>query len=822
MTSGASRFPRLPRGVERTVRHARELLADGRGVALVGPAGIGKSTIAGRVASDRPAVWAQCLGALTAMPYRPLAHAFGSTFADAPDAVATEVAARLDGRLLVIEDLHWADESTLRVAAQLADRTAVLVTSRSATVIPRPTYDTIDVPPLDPDSADALVADAHPELSPEGRARLIAAAGGNPLMLLHLARGGEVSPTFEAAVAARVRDLPTSVRAGMARLALHGRPVPPGRFGVPAPDASDGVLTVTDAGETWFVHERFAAAILDLLDDAEQRRLRAEVAAASDPADAARHHLALGDLDAAARCALEAADTADLPTRSQLLAIAAEALGERAGDELLLRAADAMITAHRTADARRFAGAVGGDETTRAEAGLHLARAAWLDGDPHGALELAEQALARIAGSGSSVEARLVVERASMLVRTRVGDPAIIAIADEALAAAERAGVGRPMALNTAGLSRSHTGQPGWDDLFRAAAEAARAAGDEEQECAAVYWHVSALGFYGPMAEAAALGREMVARTSRTGPMRWHHHFLGALVLHLTASNQVDDEMLAAARRLLADEPLFRNRPQVELAIAIALADRDRLDEAHEVTDEALRRARHDEERAIICCARCELAYATRDAERMAEALADLAALGTGFFGLNAIAESAALHLALAMPDRYEVPRVTTMLTPVLDVVSIERRAFDLHAAGRTTEAIDTMAKAADAWEARRMRRFARRAVCGPVEIALFAGELDTAARLLERAATSIDPTVEDPSSRRLDGLRRAVARAQVSRWLTDREIEVLVHVAAGLTSKQIAERLGITAATVDSHIASAMRQLGCRTRAQAAAMVVA
>jgi len=314
----------------------------------------------------------------------------------------------------------------------------------------------------------------------------------------------------------------------------------------------------------------------------------------------------------------------------------------------------------------------------------------------------------------------------------------------------------------------------------------------------------------------------MVDRTSRTGPMRWHHHFVGALAIHLTASGVVDDEMLTACRRLLADEPLFRNRAQVELAIIVALADRGQLDDAVAFAADAMRHARNDEERAIICCARCELAFAARNPRLMRQALADLVACGPGFFGLNAVAESAALHLALAMPERYDMPRVATRLTPVLDVVEIEREAVELQTAGRTTDALDAMAKAAEAWESRRLARFSRRAACGAVEIALSAGELDVATRLLERAATQIDPAVNDASARHLDALRRAVSRAQVSRWLTDREIEVLVLVAAGLTTKRIAERLGISASTVDSHIASAMRQLGCRTRAQAAAIVVA
>lgn len=809
------------RELVRSARRARDVIAQGGSVALVGPAGIGKTTLAARVVGDRPAVRAQCLLALQGMPYRPLSHALGATLMGTPDSVATEVANRLDGRQLVIEDLHWADEATVCVALLLAERGRVLITSRS----PLPANDrelcTVEVEPLGPEAADALVAAVHPELSPTDRLRLADAAGGNPLMLIHLAGGGSISPTFEAALAHRVSDLPRHALAGMARLALHGRPIRPGCLDVPDPDEAEGILVETDGGAVWFVHERFASAILDLVGDDDARRLRADVAAASNPADAVRHHLVLGNLDEAARCALIAAEHADPATRSHLLATAVDALGDMATDELRLQAADAMISAHRTADARRFALAVGGDDETMAEAGLQLARAAWLEGDQAEAMRLIEAALARVGGSGSPVEAWVVVERASLAARTRVGDPAILAIADDALAIAERVGVERARALSAAGLARSHTGQPGWDDYFLTAAEAARVDEDVEQECAAVYWHISALGFYGPMSRAVELGTEMVQRTAQVGPLRWHHHLLGALAIHLTASGAMSDDVLAACQRLLAEAPLFRNRSQVELSIVAALADRGSLERAATVAEDAMRHARNDEERAIVCCARCEVGLAARDPRIMAEALSDLADAGAGFFGLNAIAESAALHLALAMPGRYELPQAATRLTPVLDVVEVERHAHQLQLAGRTADAIDAMGRAADEWATRRMARFARRARCGAIEIALAAGDLDVAARLLDGATCALEPGIADVTARRVAALDRSITRAQVSRWLTDREIEVLVLVAAGLTTKQIAQRLGIGAATVDTHIAEAMRRLDCRTRRQAAAIVV-
>jgi DNA-binding NarL/FixJ family response regulator len=55
---------------------------------------------------------------------------------------------------------------------------------------------------------------------------------------------------------------------------------------------------------------------------------------------------------------------------------------------------------------------------------------------------------------------------------------------------------------------------------------------------------------------------------------------------------------------------------------------------------------------------------------------------------------------------------------------------------------------------------------------------------------------------------------------LTARERDVLQAVAEGLPSGQIAARLGISRATVESHIRSAIRRLGVRTRIEAASVL--
>jgi DNA-binding NarL/FixJ family response regulator len=47
---------------------------------------------------------------------------------------------------------------------------------------------------------------------------------------------------------------------------------------------------------------------------------------------------------------------------------------------------------------------------------------------------------------------------------------------------------------------------------------------------------------------------------------------------------------------------------------------------------------------------------------------------------------------------------------------------------------------------------------------------------------------------------------------LTDREVEILHHVALGLTSRQIAEKLCISPRTVETHRQNIMEKLNLRT----------
>jgi len=60
------------------------------------------------------------------------------------------------------------------------------------------------------------------------------------------------------------------------------------------------------------------------------------------------------------------------------------------------------------------------------------------------------------------------------------------------------------------------------------------------------------------------------------------------------------------------------------------------------------------------------------------------------------------------------------------------------------------------------------------------------------------------------------VARLGRADGLTVREVEILRLVAAGMTNRQTAERLGLSIRTVDAHLRSIYAKLGIKSRSAA------
>ena len=807
-------------GQKLDIDELRAGLVERRAHLLVGPAGIGKTTAVTRVLASIAHVAGQALPPFSTTRYRPLSHALRCDLNGTPAEVASDVVGLLAERALCVEDIHWADPATVEVLGLLVGRVPVVATAR---VDPgfgaAPGVVTAQVPPLGPRAAAALARRLHPALDDEQRSRLVAAAGGSPLLLRALVTDSRVTSTLSEAVAARLAGLPPAILDALGRLAVQGCPSPPEVIDLPSGAENFGLIRI-DGGLAWFEHALIAAAVLDQFDDRSRTRLRRELLACCDDADAARHLSALGEREEAARRALLAARGAPLSQRADLLWLAVESLGEEAPFDVRLDAADALIACHRSSDAQSVldrAPATG--PLDAAETGLRRAEVAWLAGDATSSVQLLDRALAATGGSGTALEARIIVERAAVLVRTRVGDPDLPGLALAAIEAADRAGVERARARNIAGLALSHSGRPGWAERFAEALDLARADGDLEQECAAQYWNVSSLGFYGPMADAIDIGREMLDRTSELGLRRWHLLFQGARIVHLCAAGRLEDDDMASGVQLLAEEPAFRNRGQVELSLAVGYIDRGRIADAENVIHEGRRAARTTEDLALLGCAAVELAGARLDAVEAGRAVADLVHLGAGFFGLNAVAESAAIHALVRLDEPSPLPSFSSALTPLLDVVTTERHGYEAWTAGDLSSAVSSFQSAAAEWNRRELRRFGQRCLATASELAIRSHATARAEAMLDEGENL--PRIAGTAAQlRWAELRSMLGASNAARLLTAREVAVLREVGSGSSTRRIAEQFGISPETVNSHVASAMRKLGCRTRTQAAALL--
>ena len=83
--------------------------------------------------------------------------------------------------------------------------------------------------------------------------------------------------------------------------------------------------------------------------------------------------------------------------------------------------------------------------------------------------------------------------------------------------------------------------------------------------------------------------------------------------------------------------------------------------------------------------------------------------------------------------------------------------------------------------------------------------DLATAVRKVAAGETVLDPSVSKPAS----------LRGERQRGLTPRELEVLQHICAGLSNREIAEKLDLSVNTVAVHRANIMNALGVHKTAE-------
>jgi DNA-binding CsgD family transcriptional regulator len=314
---------------------------DGRIVLIAGEAGAGKSALVDALRDRVPDLrwlWGACDGSFTPEPLRPLfdiANQLDGALADAcrDDSPRDRLFRILLEQLksgpptaVVVEDGHWADESTLDLIAFLGRRlrntpTLLIVTYRDdglasndplrITVGELATQQSarrVGLPPLSEDAVSRLAVGSG--LDPR---ELHTLTSGNPFFVTQAIEAGETSvpPSARAAVMARVVRLPADARITLESAAVIGTRVALAVLCDIAGQSLNAVelclnagMLVSDADGVRFRHEIARLALEESLlphRRVEMNRRALEVFTALDRTDHARlaHHAdAAGDSDA--------------------------------------------------------------------------------------------------------------------------------------------------------------------------------------------------------------------------------------------------------------------------------------------------------------------------------------------------------------------------------------------------------------------------------------------------------------------------------------------------------------------------------------------
>ncbi|MFN8630928.1 MAG: hypothetical protein U0838_11605 [Chloroflexota bacterium] len=210
----------------------RTIIASRRSAVLIGEAGIGKSTLLQAATTGRGAAFGGALAMLRFIPYLPLARAVGPLDDADPASVAVAVAARVGDGVLVVDDLHCADDATLAILGRLTASIPVLAavrtgdegTERGIAAARAAAMTELRIPPLADGDAVALARRWRPELGASESRRLVARSGGNPLLVVELARAG-VTTTLSRALEHRLRSLTDAERGCLELLAVSDVPL---------------------------------------------------------------------------------------------------------------------------------------------------------------------------------------------------------------------------------------------------------------------------------------------------------------------------------------------------------------------------------------------------------------------------------------------------------------------------------------------------------------------------------------------------------------------------------------------------------------------
>lgn len=810
------------------VRRATERLAARVPVLVTGEAGAGKTALLHAAAAGLggPVFYGGGMPMLRSRPGLPIERALRRDLptADAP-ALASLASSTVGAGTLVLDDLQWADDLTLEALPSLARRVRLAMAVRAGTAVPDVRArlgdaQLIELGPLTPSVASDLVLRHRPTLSHREASAIAERAGGNPLLLRELADAPNGTASLRLVLRERLAELSHEASGALLRLILLARPAEPWLVEPGLAEIVASGLAVAGDGTITLRHALMGETVLRDVDDEVRRRTHGQLAArVADPGEAARHHLEAGEREEARRRALEASELAARPfERAGNLGVAAMASDGPAADDLRLQAAAELREAgeHRLSVAAARA-VEGIDPRTRARRSLALAQSLCdlgerdtLDAEIAVGLRLAR-------GVDDELEGRLLLQRAQGKIED--WDPACL---EDVLVAREL--MGGDDSESTWMLARARYVNGDLDPALELALDAHDRALGEGRAGRAVETMAGAASIEiasgrRALAEAYLARAETLAEEFGAGRRRaWVLSFRG----HLQTWQFGDyGAALATHASALADPvALGTMLPRTMGNQAIVLADLGHDPQAIDLLARAAAAAATEDARAWVGWLHGEADWLAGRFRQAHDRLTTVRTLLTDG-PLPAFAGASLCWMALEQATVPAHPPPRGDAADLAGFMLVEHATRTLLEQSDGARARALFLDAAAAFEGLSVRD-GLRARWGAGEAARHSGDLSTARALLAELEADLADRGHAPllartrRSLRQAGLRSTAARGPRRGALTAREDEVLGLVAAGWTSAEIAARLAVSPATVESHVRSARRKLGSRTRATA------